>query len=71
MYAEAHSLIVISRLLESVCLYTKVIPLSGFHSYDEQIIFNLFCPKSLFTVLSKFYECLTIMDIYFGKINLT
>ncbi len=31
MYIEAHSLIIISWLLESVCLCPKVIPLSGFH----------------------------------------
>ncbi len=32
LYVVAHSLIFISRLLESVCLCPKVIPLSGFHS---------------------------------------
>jgi hypothetical protein len=31
MYIEAHSLMIISRSLESVCLCSKVIPLSGFH----------------------------------------
>ncbi len=45
VYVEVHLLIIISRLLESVCLHPKVIPLSGFHSlFILQSFFYLSCP---------------------------
>jgi hypothetical protein len=39
MYVKANSLIIISHLLELVCLCPKAIPLSNFHSSLRKLIF--------------------------------
>ncbi len=53
MYAEAHSLIIISQLLESVC--HKLIPLSGFHCLWILIFWTSTVINNFFTSLENYF----------------
>jgi hypothetical protein len=43
MFGEAHLLIIIIRLLASVCLCAKEIPLSGFHCINKATFSVVIC----------------------------
>ena len=66
MYVKIHLLIIISPLLESICLCPKVIPLSGFHciSFFEFVNPDKLDPINQLIPIMMINDCLLINIIF-------